>query len=78
MILFDFSLPDSFSASIIKRLAEEPELTKTEWLVFSHSDHNSSNSLLKGPLVSCGIVFIQSARSISSWSDIVSFTNGIL
>ena len=56
-ILLFFNLPERIKEYIAAKLADDPELTNTEYLVPNHLDHFFSNSIVRSPLVNLGLVF---------------------
>ena len=76
-ILLFLSFFDNISEYIAARLAEEPELTNTEYLQPNHSDHFLSNSTVNSPFVSRGLVLNQEDRFSISFLSIVSLTRCI-
>ena len=76
-ILLFLSLPDNNKEYIAAKFAEDPELTKTEYFTPNHSDHFFSNSKVKSPLVSLGLVSNQVINLLTSLKSIVSLTKFI-
>ena len=77
-ILLFFKLSVILREYNIKRLAEDPELTKTEYLVPNHSDHFLSNPKVIEPLVNLGYVFNHLTKLSISSLLIVSFIKLII
>ena len=65
------------SIAIDSKLADAPELTKTEYFTPHHLDHASSNARHSGPLVSLGLSFFRCSITKSKSSlEILSLING--